>query len=80
MSKINFILTILVTVLEFSVGIFDLSVGKIFWGITFILIGIFYIFVMIPMTYKSYLRDKAIKAKMNEVRKLIEEKRRLGIL
>lgn len=73
MGKVNFILTILVTILEFSIGILDFTRGKIVWGIIFMIITLFYIFIMVPMSWNNYKKDKELKAKEKELRERIDK-------
>ena len=73
MGIANFILTILVTILEFAIGIFDFTRGRIAWGVIFMLITIAYIIWMVPMGWRNYKKDKELKAKEKELRERIDK-------
>ncbi len=73
MARFNVIITILITILEFTIAIFDILRGKIFWAIIFAIIGILYIIYMVPLSWRNYKRDVRLKKEWKEIQERIDK-------
>lgn len=72
-EMINFILTILVTISEFIMAVVEIFRGRYNWAVIFILLGIFYIFGMIPLTWKNYLKGKKLRTERKELKEKLDQ-------
>lgn len=73
MGKINIITTIIVTIMEFFLSFYQFFLGKIIWGIVFAIMGIVYIFWVVPMAFQNYKKEKEIKERMKKVQEKIDK-------
>lgn len=72
-EMINFILTILVMISEFIMAVVEIFRGRYDWAVIFTLLGIFYIFGMIPLTWENYLRGKKLRTERKELKEKLDQ-------
>lgn len=70
---INFILTILVMISEFIMAVVEVFRGRYDWAVIFILLGISYIFGMIPLTWENYLKGKKLRTERKELKEKLDQ-------
>lgn len=73
---LNLGLTILVTIIEIAVAVFDAMRGNYFWMVFFILISLIYVFLIIPMSYKLMRKTMQNNKDMKDLEKRINEIRK----
>lgn len=73
---LNLVMTIIVTILQFAVAIFDFYKGQYFFTVVFIIFGLVYLFLMIPTSYNIMERTIASNKRLDDLEKRIKEERR----